>query len=200
MLWVVGQPGSTLAEICLSWIKIAALTCSIIFNNQSLYWGNEPIRFGLVLQRVAAKYPGDSGRLCRMSLIEEGGQKRINMAHLCIVGSHAVNGVAQIHSDILKATVYVHKHQFTWNTVEAAYVCVASVVTHTCPVSVGSWAAPSVVCPDIWGCSALFAASRTSTKWSHISSRTRLTASLLAAGWLCATPAWPRSSPRSAMF
>uniref|UniRef100_A0A672ZFP2 Alpha-1,4 glucan phosphorylase n=1 Tax=Sphaeramia orbicularis TaxID=375764 RepID=A0A672ZFP2_9TELE len=38
--------------------------------------------------------------------LEEGGQKRINMAHLCIVGSHAVNGVAQIHSDILKATIF----------------------------------------------------------------------------------------------
>uniref|UniRef100_A0A8D0CYF5 Alpha-1,4 glucan phosphorylase n=1 Tax=Sander lucioperca TaxID=283035 RepID=A0A8D0CYF5_SANLU len=58
------------------------------------------------LERVAAKYPGDHDRLCRMSLIEEGGQKKINMAHLCIVGSHAVNGVAQIHSDILKATVF----------------------------------------------------------------------------------------------
>uniref|UniRef100_A0A3Q4GWX3 Alpha-1,4 glucan phosphorylase n=1 Tax=Neolamprologus brichardi TaxID=32507 RepID=A0A3Q4GWX3_NEOBR len=58
------------------------------------------------LERVAAKYPGDVDRLRRMSLIEEGGQKRINMAHLCIVGSHAVNGVAQIHSDILKATVF----------------------------------------------------------------------------------------------
>lgn len=61
------------------------------------------------LQRVAAKYPGDNDRLRRMSLIEEGGQKRINMAHLCIVGSHAVNGVAQIHSDILTATMYVPK-------------------------------------------------------------------------------------------
>ncbi|TNM84895.1 hypothetical protein fugu_009073 [Takifugu bimaculatus] len=58
------------------------------------------------LERVAAKFPGDQDRLRRMSLIEEGGQKRINMAHLCIVGSHAVNGVAQIHSDILKATVF----------------------------------------------------------------------------------------------
>lgn len=63
----------------------------------------------LISQKVAAKYPGDNDRLCRMSLIEEGGQKRINMAHLCIVGSHAVNGVAQIHSDILKATMYVPK-------------------------------------------------------------------------------------------
>lgn len=63
----------------------------------------------MLLQKVAAKYPGDNDRLRRMSLIEEGGQKRINMAHLCIVGSHAVNGVAQIHSDILTATMYVHK-------------------------------------------------------------------------------------------
>uniref|UniRef100_A0A671PR77 Alpha-1,4 glucan phosphorylase n=1 Tax=Sinocyclocheilus anshuiensis TaxID=1608454 RepID=A0A671PR77_9TELE len=74
------------------------------------------------LERVSSRYPGDMDRLCRMSLIEEGGQKRVNMAHLCIVGSHAVNGVARIHSDILKATVYVFKHTmlvrylhaFTW--------------------------------------------------------------------------------------
>uniref|UniRef100_A0A672Q6R5 Alpha-1,4 glucan phosphorylase n=1 Tax=Sinocyclocheilus grahami TaxID=75366 RepID=A0A672Q6R5_SINGR len=58
------------------------------------------------LERVSSLYPGDMDRLCRMSLIEEGGQKRVNMAHLCIVGSHAVNGVARIHSDILKATVF----------------------------------------------------------------------------------------------
>ncbi|KAF7652794.1 hypothetical protein LDENG_00092280 [Lucifuga dentata] len=58
------------------------------------------------LEKVAAKYPGNTDRLRRMSLIEEGSQKRINMAHLCIVGSHAVNGVAQIHSDILKATIF----------------------------------------------------------------------------------------------
>ncbi|KAI2651267.1 Glycogen phosphorylase, muscle form [Labeo rohita] len=56
--------------------------------------------------RVSSLYPGDMDRLRRMSLIEEGGQKRVNMAHLCIVGSHAVNGVARIHSDILKATVF----------------------------------------------------------------------------------------------
>jgi len=42
-----------------------------------------------------------------MSIIEEGDEKRINMAHLCIVGSHAVNGVAEIHSDILKKKTYV---------------------------------------------------------------------------------------------
>uniref|UniRef100_A0A8C1XU86 Alpha-1,4 glucan phosphorylase n=1 Tax=Cyprinus carpio TaxID=7962 RepID=A0A8C1XU86_CYPCA len=58
------------------------------------------------LERISALYPGDHDRLRRMSLVEEGGQKKINMAHLCIVGSHAVNGVAQIHSDIIKDTVY----------------------------------------------------------------------------------------------
>lgn len=44
------------------------------------------------------------------------------------------------------------------------------------------------------------AVSRTSMKWSHTSSKTRPTASLLAAGWLCATLGWLRSSPRSALF
>lgn len=57
------------------------------------------------LQRVAALYPGDIDRLRRMSVIEEGDCKRINMAHLCVIGSHAVNGVARIHSDIVKNTV-----------------------------------------------------------------------------------------------
>uniref|UniRef100_A0A671R648 Alpha-1,4 glucan phosphorylase n=1 Tax=Sinocyclocheilus anshuiensis TaxID=1608454 RepID=A0A671R648_9TELE len=58
------------------------------------------------LERISALYPGDHDRLRRMSVIEECGQKKINMAHLCIVGSHSVNGVAQIHSDIIKDTVF----------------------------------------------------------------------------------------------
>jgi len=59
------------------------------------------------VQEVSKKWPGDSDRLRRMSIIEEGGEKRVNMAHLCIVGSHATNGVAAIHSEILKATTSV---------------------------------------------------------------------------------------------
>uniref|UniRef100_A0A8C9KCN3 Alpha-1,4 glucan phosphorylase n=1 Tax=Panthera tigris altaica TaxID=74533 RepID=A0A8C9KCN3_PANTA len=51
------------------------------------------------LNRVAAVFPGDVDRLRRMSLVEEGAVKRINMAHLCIAGSHAVNGVARVGSD-----------------------------------------------------------------------------------------------------
>lgn len=58
------------------------------------------------LQNVAKKWPGDSGRLARLSLVEEHGEKRINMAHLCIVGSHAVNGVAAIHSEIIKRDIF----------------------------------------------------------------------------------------------
>lgn len=54
---------------------------------------------------MAAAFPGDVDRLRRMSLVEEGAVKRINMAHLCITGSHAVNGVARIHSEILKKTM-----------------------------------------------------------------------------------------------
>uniref|UniRef100_A0AAZ3PKR6 Alpha-1,4 glucan phosphorylase n=1 Tax=Oncorhynchus tshawytscha TaxID=74940 RepID=A0AAZ3PKR6_ONCTS len=69
------------------------------------------------LESIAKLYPGDHDRLRRMSLVEEGDQKKINMAHLCIVGSHAVNGVARIHSDILKATLFkdfyeVDPHKF----------------------------------------------------------------------------------------
>ncbi|KAK2109411.1 hypothetical protein P7K49_009157 [Saguinus oedipus] len=54
---------------------------------------------------VAALFPGDVDRLRRMSVIEEGDCKRINMAHLCVIGSHAVNGVARIHSEIVKQSV-----------------------------------------------------------------------------------------------
>ena len=59
----------------------------------------------LSLQHVAALFPGDVDRLRRMSVIEEGDCKRINMAHLCVIGSHAVNGVARIHSEIVRQSV-----------------------------------------------------------------------------------------------
>ncbi|XP_076803647.1 glycogen phosphorylase, muscle form-like isoform X2 [Clavelina lepadiformis] len=58
------------------------------------------------LENVKKHFPGDSDRLRRMSLVEEDGEKRINMAHLCIVGSHAVNGVAAIHSRIIRESVF----------------------------------------------------------------------------------------------
>nr|DBA26976.1 TPA: hypothetical protein GDO54_011163 [Pyxicephalus adspersus] len=58
------------------------------------------------LDEVAAMFPGDVDRLRRMSVIEEGDCKRINMAHLCVIGAHAVNGVARIHSEIVKNSVF----------------------------------------------------------------------------------------------
>lgn len=60
----------------------------------------------LFMEKVAKQYPGDFDRMRRMSLVEEDGDKRINMAHVSIVGSHAVNGVAAIHSEILKKDLF----------------------------------------------------------------------------------------------
>ena len=57
------------------------------------------------LENVRTRFPGDDGRVARVSLIEEGQPKRIRMAHLAIVGSHSTNGVAAIHSELLKRTV-----------------------------------------------------------------------------------------------
>jgi starch phosphorylase len=57
------------------------------------------------LDEVRAKYPGDEARVARMSLIEEGDEKYIRMAHLACVGSHAINGVAALHTELLKQDV-----------------------------------------------------------------------------------------------
>ena len=51
---------------------------------------------------VRTRFPGDEGRVERVSLIEEGGERKIRMANLAIVGSHSTNGVAAIHSDLLR--------------------------------------------------------------------------------------------------
>ncbi|MBN1654189.1 MAG: glycogen/starch/alpha-glucan phosphorylase [Deltaproteobacteria bacterium] len=55
---------------------------------------------------VRERYPGDDDRVTRMSIIEEGEEKRVRMAHLAIVGSHAVNGVAALHTRILQHEVF----------------------------------------------------------------------------------------------
>jgi len=57
------------------------------------------------LNEIRLRYPNDAARLQRMSLIDERGERRIRMAHLATVGSHAVNGVAKLHSDLLCETV-----------------------------------------------------------------------------------------------
>lgn len=60
----------------------------------------------IFLKKVEKLWPGDLDRMRRMSLVEEGPEKRINMSHLCIVGSHTTNGVAALHSELLKTTVF----------------------------------------------------------------------------------------------
>jgi starch phosphorylase len=58
------------------------------------------------LEQVAIAFPGDTERLRRMSIIDESGDKQVRMAHLAIVGSHAVNGVAKLHSELLRTRVF----------------------------------------------------------------------------------------------
>jgi len=57
------------------------------------------------LDEVRARFPGDEARVRRMSLIGEDGAKSVRMAHLATVGSRAVNGVARLHTELLKASV-----------------------------------------------------------------------------------------------
>jgi starch phosphorylase len=57
------------------------------------------------LDEVRLKYPLDEDRVRRLSLIDEGGAKAVRMANLACVGSYAVNGVAALHSELLKGTV-----------------------------------------------------------------------------------------------
>ncbi|MDP8219637.1 MAG: glycogen/starch/alpha-glucan phosphorylase [Candidatus Theseobacter exili] len=57
------------------------------------------------LRKVANRYPNNLSRLGRMSIIKEGAQKNVRMAYLSIVGSHSVNGVAALHTKLLKEKV-----------------------------------------------------------------------------------------------
>jgi starch phosphorylase len=57
------------------------------------------------LDEVRARFPGDEERAKRMSLIGEEGEKSVRMAHLATVGSHAINGVAALHSELLTSSV-----------------------------------------------------------------------------------------------
>jgi starch phosphorylase len=57
------------------------------------------------LDDVRARRPGDDALVARMSLVDEQGERRVRMAHLATVGGHTVNGVAALHSELLKETV-----------------------------------------------------------------------------------------------
>ncbi|KAI0988354.1 hypothetical protein GJ496_010803 [Pomphorhynchus laevis] len=58
------------------------------------------------IEAISIHFPGDLDKIRRMSLVEEDGDKRVNMAFLAIVGSHAVNGVAELHSKLLKTFLF----------------------------------------------------------------------------------------------
>nr|WP_217651801.1 glycogen/starch/alpha-glucan phosphorylase [Hydrococcus rivularis] len=64
------------------------------------------------LDRVRMKYPRDLGKLSRLSLIDESGERYVRMANLACVGSHAINGVAELHTELLKKTVLKDFYEF----------------------------------------------------------------------------------------
>jgi glycogen phosphorylase len=64
------------------------------------------------LNDITKKYPGDSERLRRMSLIEEGSERMVRMAHLAVVGSHSVNGVAELHTSLIKTILFKDFNEF----------------------------------------------------------------------------------------
>ena len=63
------------------------------------------------LEEVRARFPGDDERIARMSLIDEHGERYVRMAHLACVGSFAINGVAYLHSELLKSDVLKDFHE-----------------------------------------------------------------------------------------
>lgn len=127
------HPAITVAELmrllvdreCIPWDKAWEITrATIAYTNHTLLpealekWDVE--MFGRLLPRhleiifeinrrflreVQIKYPMDGDRMRRMSIIAEDPYKQIRMAHLAVVGSHSVNGVAALHTDLLKANV-----------------------------------------------------------------------------------------------
>jgi glycogen phosphorylase len=64
------------------------------------------------LRQVTTRWPGDLARVERMSLIEEGPTRYVRMANLAVVGSHSVNGVARLHTDLVKAELLPDFHEF----------------------------------------------------------------------------------------
>jgi starch phosphorylase len=58
------------------------------------------------LALVQIRYPGDMGRQRRLSIITEDGQRQVRMAHLAVIGSHRINGVAKLHSELMRQFVF----------------------------------------------------------------------------------------------
>jgi glycogen phosphorylase len=93
----MGYTNHTLLPEAMEKWPVSLLECVLPRHMQIIYDINHQF-----LQYVSFVWPGDLARLQRMSLIEEGDQKQVRMAHLAIVGSHSVNGVATLHTELVK--------------------------------------------------------------------------------------------------
>ncbi len=71
------------------------------------------------LEEVAIRYPGNQRKIQEMSLIDEGPVRRVRMANLAIVGSHSVNGVAALHSELLKNYLFRNFHEMYPNRINS---------------------------------------------------------------------------------
>jgi starch phosphorylase len=96
----LGYTNHTLAPEALEKWPVSLLEKLLPRHLQIIYEINR--RF---LDQVAAAYPGDVERQRRMSLIEESTPKQVRMANLAIVGSHSINGVSTIHTDLIKTSL-----------------------------------------------------------------------------------------------
>lgn len=71
--------------------------------------------FQFFLQRIEKAYPGDREKLRRMSIIEEGHPQYVRMAFLAVVASHKINGVAELHSALIKTEIFQDFVEFYGN-------------------------------------------------------------------------------------
>jgi len=70
------------------------------------------------MEDIAKKYPGDYQRMEEMSIIAEGDDKQVRMANLCILCSHKVNGVAELHTKLIQETIFKRFHEYFPNKIE----------------------------------------------------------------------------------
>jgi len=103
--WAVTQAtiaytNHTLAPEALERWPVALLEAMVPRHLQIIYEINRRL-----LERIAAEWPGDIGRLSRMSMIDEADPKQVRMAHLAMAGSHAINGVSRIHTEAVKTSL-----------------------------------------------------------------------------------------------
>ena len=98
---VFGYTNHTLLPEALETWPVALLERLLPRHLQIIYQLNRGL-----LDEVSSRYPGDVDRRRRMSIIDEDRGRRVRMAHLAVVGSHRVNGVARLHSQLMRETIF----------------------------------------------------------------------------------------------